>query len=94
MVKAYIVLKKCDFEEIVWVIFIVVKVLLFCWISGRYHEAESIIYGSFCDCVELDTVAYNTCIKSMLEAGALKFYLSLLLFTYIYKCLYIISSNK
>ncbi|KAJ4731675.1 Pentatricopeptide repeat-containing protein [Rhynchospora pubera] len=39
--------------------------------SWKYYEAETIIYGSFRDCVELDTVAYNTCIKSMLEAGKL-----------------------
>lgn len=85
MVKVYDVLNNFDFEEIERVI-LLIKVLLFCWISGKYHEAESIINGSFCDCVELDTVAYNTCIKSMLEAGKMKYYLSfLILFTYIFQ---------
>lgn len=32
-------------------------------------EAERIIYDSFNSNMELDTVAYNTYIKSMLEAG-------------------------
>lgn len=81
------VLNNFDFEKLNGSFFII-TVLLFCWISGKYHEAESIINGSFCDRVELDTVAYNTCIKSMLEAGKMKYYLSLLLLlTYIFKFL-------
>jgi hypothetical protein len=71
-----------------------IKVLIICWISGQYQEAESIIYGSFRDCVELDTVAYNTCIKSMLEAGALKYYSFILsLFTYRFLCTSFVQIN-
>jgi len=36
---------------------------------GKYQEAECIIDDSFHGNVELDTVAYNTYIKSMLDSG-------------------------
>lgn len=45
--------------------------------SGKYHEAEDVIYTSFQTNTELDTVAYNTFIKAMLEAGKLRFAVSI-----------------
>lgn len=36
---------------------------------GKHREAEFIIRKSLEDSFELDTVAYNTFIKAMLEAG-------------------------
>ena len=36
---------------------------------GKFQEAENIIHGCFVGEVELDTVVYNTFIKSMLESG-------------------------
>jgi hypothetical protein len=38
-------------------------------LPGKFQEAENIIYGCFACEVELDTVVYNTFIKSMLESG-------------------------
>lgn len=38
-------------------------------VIGKHQEAENIIHNSFQGDVELDTVAYNTYIKAMLEAG-------------------------
>ncbi|WVZ24615.1 hypothetical protein V8G54_003159 [Vigna mungo] len=40
---------------------------------GKHLEAENFIYSSLKDNLELDTVAYNTFIKAMLEAGKLQF---------------------
>lgn len=37
--------------------------------AGKHQEAEDIIIESFKRSFELDTVAYNTFIKAMLEAG-------------------------
>nr|CAB3469239.1 unnamed protein product [Digitaria exilis] len=37
---------------------------------GKFEEVENIIQGCFCDEVELDTVLYNTFIKSMLESAS------------------------
>lgn len=37
--------------------------------AGRYTEAEAIIHNSLRANLELDTVAYNTFIKAMLQAG-------------------------
>ncbi|KAL6972238.1 hypothetical protein U1Q18_031926 [Sarracenia purpurea var. burkii] len=39
--------------------------------SGKHREAEDVIHSSFRDNMDLDTVAYNTFIKAMLEAGKL-----------------------
>lgn len=39
--------------------------------AGRYAEAEDIIHNSLRANLELDTVAYNTFIKALLEAGLL-----------------------
>jgi len=36
---------------------------------GKHQEAENFIHSSLKDNLELDTVAYNTFIKAMLEAG-------------------------
>jgi hypothetical protein len=38
---------------------------------GKFQEVENIIHGCFRDEVQLDTVLYNTFIKSMLESGIL-----------------------
>lgn len=37
--------------------------------SGKHQEAENIVQRSLEENLELDTVAYNTFIKAMLEAG-------------------------
>lgn len=37
--------------------------------AGRYREEEEVVHNSFNENLELDTVAYNTCINAMLEAG-------------------------
>ena len=37
--------------------------------AGKHEQAEIIIHNSFQDNLDLDTVAYNTCIKAMLGAG-------------------------
>ncbi|KAL7145979.1 hypothetical protein ABFS83_06G010300 [Erythranthe nasuta] len=45
---------------------------------GKYcKEAAEVIHNSFSENLELDTVAYNTCIKAMLEAGKLRFAVSI-----------------
>ncbi|PQM41223.1 pentatricopeptide repeat-containing protein [Prunus yedoensis var. nudiflora] len=49
--------------------------------SGEHREAENVIRKSLEHHVELDTVAYNTFIKAMLEAGRLRFASS------IYECM-------
>lgn len=36
---------------------------------GKFREAEDVIHNCFRAGLELDTVAYNTFIKAMLEAG-------------------------
>jgi hypothetical protein len=36
---------------------------------GKFQEVENIIHSCFQDEVQLDTVLYNTFIKSMLESG-------------------------
>lgn len=38
--------------------------------AGKYFQAEEVIRHSFQDNLELDTVAYNTCIQAMSEAGS------------------------
>ena len=38
-------------------------------LPGKFQEVENIIHGCFHGEVELDTVVYNTFIKSMLESG-------------------------
>lgn len=37
--------------------------------TGKHQEAENIVRKSLKGSLELDTVAYNTFIKAMLEAG-------------------------
>lgn len=37
---------------------------------GNYREAENVIRNSLEDSLKLDTVAYNTFIKAMLDAGS------------------------
>lgn len=37
--------------------------------TAKHTHAEDVIHNSFRDHLELDTVAYNTFIKAMLEAG-------------------------
>lgn len=37
--------------------------------SGKYREAENVIRDNLINNLELDTVAYNSFIKAMLDAG-------------------------
>ena len=51
--------------------------MIWSFILGMHREAEDVINRSFRDNVVLDTIAYNTFIKAMLEAGSLFLFYSI-----------------
>jgi len=65
---AFSIMVLCFLEYGTWKINFLLVCLSF-YGAGKFQDAECIIQDSFQSEVALDTVAYNTYIKSMLESG-------------------------